>query len=135
MDATGHARLADFGLLTIISDPANVLPSSSYAQGGTVRWMSPELVEPQKFGFEKSRRTTSSDCYALGMVIYETISGNLPFHEHAELTVCMKVVAGERPIRVAGFPRRLWKMLEWCWMPHPDKRPNIEDVLECLRKA
>jgi len=61
IDPTGHARLADFGLLTIILDPTNLLSSSSYTQGGTVRWMGPELIAPQRFGLKKSRPTESSD--------------------------------------------------------------------------
>ena len=132
VDQTGHARIADFGLLTIISDPANLFCSSSYTQGGTARWMSPELIAPQRFGLEKSRPTKSSDCYALGMVIYETISGNLPFHKHTDLAVVMKVLEGERPPRRSGFTDSLWEMLELCWTSEPNYRPSIEDVLRCL---
>ena len=132
VDKSGHARLADFGLLTIISDPANLFYSSSYTQGGSARWMGPELIAPQRFGLEKSRPTKSSDCYALGMVIYETISGHLPFHKHTDLTVFTKVLEGERPPRGARFTGGLWEMLELCWTPQPDSRPSIEDVLQCL---
>jgi len=135
IDPTGHARLADFGLLTIISDPANFLSSSSYAQGGTIRWMSPELISPQRFGFKKSRPTKSSDCYALGMVIYETISGNPPFHKHSDITVSLKVVEGKRPPRGVRFTENLWKTLELCWAPQPNDRLGIEDVLQRLEKA
>jgi len=132
IDQTGRARLADFGLLTIISDPTNLLSSSSYTQGGTARWMSPELIAPQKFGFENSRPTKSSDCYALGMVVYETISGNLPFHKYTDLTVFVKVLEGERPHREDGFMDSVWEMLEMCWMPRSSARPSVEDVLQCL---
>ena len=135
IDQTGHALLADFGLLTIISDPANRLPSSSYTQGGTARWMSPELIAPERFELKNSRPTKLSDCYALGMVIYETISGNLPFHKDADLTVFMKVVEGKRPLRGTRFTTSLWKMLERCWTPQPIDRPSIEDVLRCLEVA
>ena len=135
IDQTGHARLADFGLLTIISDPTNLLSSSSYTQGGTARWMSPELINPQRFGFEKSCPTKSSDCYAFGMVIYETISGHLPFHRYTDLTVIVKVLEGERPLRQAGFTDSLWEMLELCWAPRPDIRPSVEDILQCLERA
>jgi len=132
IDQTGHARLADFGLLTIISDPSNLLSSSSCNQGGTVRWMSPERIAPERFGLENSRPTKSSDCYALGMVIYETISGNLPFHKHSYFTVSLKVMEGERPPRGVGFTESLWKMLEQCWISQPGGRPSIEDILQRL---
>ena len=39
--------------------------------------MSPELLDPERFGMpesEDNRPTRQSDCYALGMVIYE-VSG------------------------------------------------------------
>jgi len=135
IDQTGNARLADFGLLTIISDPANRLSSSSCTQGGTVRWMSPELIDPVEFGLEKICPTKSSDCYALGMVIYETISGNLPFHEHTDLTVSRKVLKGERPPRKVMFTKSLWELLELCWTSQPDKRPDIDGVLQSLETA
>ena len=46
----------------------------SFTAGGTYRWMSPELLDPELFGIPQSegdRPTRQSDCYALGMVIYE----------------------------------------------------------------
>ena len=133
IDEDHNARLADFGLLTIISDPANLLSSSSNAQGGTVRWMSPELIDPQRFGSETSFPTKSSDCYALGMVVYETIGGKLPFANDTDYIISMKVVKGERPPRRAKFTEGLWELLEVCWAPHPNNRPSIEEVLRSLR--
>ena len=94
--------------------------------------MGPELLAPQRFGFKNSRPTKPSDCYALGMVIYETISGNLPFHKHSDLTVFVKVLEGEHPSRGVRFTESLWKMLELCWTPQPNDRPSIEGVLRCL---
>ncbi|KAF9645013.1 kinase-like protein [Thelephora ganbajun] len=135
IDQTGNALLADFGLLTIVSDPTNLFSSSSYAQGGTARWMGPELINPQQFGLKDNRATKSSDCYALGMVIYETISGKLPFHQHGDLTVFTKVLAGERPVRGVEFTESLWRMLRLCWKPQPNNRPRIEDVLLYLERV
>ena len=135
IDPTGNALLADFGLLTIISDPANFFSSTSYAQGGTARWMGPELINPEQFELDDNRPTKSSDCYALGMVIYETISGKVPFHKHADLTVFTKVLAGERPPRGVGFTESLWRMLKMCWKPRPSDRPTIEEVLQCLKEV
>ena len=33
--------------------------------------MSPELYDPERFGATDDRPTKQSDCYALGMVVYE----------------------------------------------------------------
>jgi len=97
--------------------------------------MSPELIAPERFGLKNSRPTKSSDCYALGMVIYETISGHLPFHEHTDFTVFVKVLEGKRPPRGVSFTRSLWKMMEQCWTSQSNDRPSIEDVLRCLETS
>ena len=97
-----------------------------------MRWMSPELIAPEKFGFKTSHPTKSSDCYALGMVIYETISGNSPFHKTPDIAVFLKVIEGERPHREEGFVESLWEMVEQCWAPQPSGRPSVESVLERL---
>jgi serine/threonine protein kinase len=94
--------------------------------------MSPELIAPERFELKRSRPTESSDCYALGMVIYEVISGRLPFHEDTDLMVFVKVLEGKRPPRGARFARGLWGMLERCWVPQPKDRPAVGDVLRCL---
>lgn len=90
--------------------------------------MGPEL-------FENGRPTKDSDCYALGMVIYEIIGGRLPFHRYPELTISTRVVGGERPPRGSGFTESLWKMLEKCWASEPSNRPSIQDVLQCLERV
>ena len=136
IDETYHARLADFGLLTIISETTNLaVPSSSFRDGGTCRWMSPELVD--EFGV--GRRTEHSDCYAFGMVIYEVLSGELPFSSYADLVVILKVAAGRRPERPQGlegmwFTDDIWSVLEHCWDPVPGNRPSIPEVLRSLKK-
>ena len=70
IDETGHACLADFGLLVIISDGT----WSSFTQRGTPRWMSPELFYPEDFGLKDSHQTERSDRYALAIVILYTKS-------------------------------------------------------------
>ena len=106
----------------------------SLVRGGRPRWMSPGLINPRTFGFWRVRETKSSDCYALGMVIYEIISGHLPFHGLSVIDLPLRVLEGERPPRTASFTDSLWKMLEQCWEAQPDARPSIEEVLWCLEQ-
>ena len=139
IDEDGRARLADFGLLTIASD-TNLISSASFTQGGTHRWMSPELFDPKRFGLEAGCPTKRSDCYALGMLIYEVLSGKIPFSRHYGYAVVVKILEGERPGRPRGaigklFTNEVWDVLESCWKHTPCDRPRIGDVLECLEKA
>ena len=102
--------------------------------------MSPELFHPKDFGLEDSRRTKCSDCYALGMVIYEVLSGRVPFFSYDVFAVVAKVGRGERPERPQGaegklFTDVIWGILERCWAPRRDNRPRIEDVLRFLEEA
>ena len=136
IDQSCRARLADFELLTTISD-LTTLNSSAQARGGTARWMSPEFVDAEIQGYH---RTESSDRYALGMVIYEVLSGRVPFYQHADWTIPGMVVEGDRPERPQGsgeawFTGAVWKMLKRCWAAEPKNRSSIEVVLQCLEKA
>jgi len=99
--------------------------------------MSPELLYPDHFGFNDSRPTKESDCYALGMVIYEVLSGQAPFTPLKDFIVMRKVIEGEHPGRQEGaeglwFTDDLWWMLELCWATRAESRPSIEAILEFL---
>jgi len=140
IDEAGHARLADFGLLTIISDATSLASSSSVAQGGTHRWMSPELFDPENFGLKDGRPTKHSDCYALGMLVYEVLSGKIPFSRHHGYAVVVRIMRGERPARPQGgrgmwFTNEVWDTLERCWNPISGDRPRIKYVQQCLENA
>jgi len=77
-----HACLADFGLAAIIEDSSSVDGPSSHKAGGTTRWMAPEILDPDKYGYIKRARrklpSKSTDIYALGMTILEVRIGSPP---------------------------------------------------------
>ena len=128
IDDTGHARLADFGSFTVAGDQLTDTPSS--APGRAVPWMSPELLDWEKV----VRLTKGSDCYALGMVIYEVISGERPFAAYPTIAVAGKVLNGDRPNRPQGkkgelFTDDIWDTLELCWKYQPHDRISASAVL------
>ena len=138
IDQNHRALLADFGLLAFVLDPINPTASVSTTNfGGTTRWMGPELLSPQSFGFKDSRPTNGSDCYAFGMVILEVLCGQAPFAGDSTFIVMQKVMGGERPERPkeAWFTDDLWSTLEQCWSSQPERRPTIGAVLECLERV
>ena len=99
--------------------------------------MSPELIDVET---QSRRRTKYSDRYALGMVIYEVLSGRIPFYRYTNWSIPAKVVRGDRPERPVGaegvwFTDGVWEAMERCWVPQPKNRSNVEDVLRCLEGA
>ena len=102
--------------------------------------MSPELLDPIKFSFGGGQPTKESDRYAIGMVIYEVLSGQAPLALHNRHIVSSKIIEGERPGRPSGaegasFTDDLWRILEQCWSAQPEVRPTTELVLEYLERA
>jgi len=96
-------------------------------EGGTVPWMSPELLDPQSFGLKKSRPTRESDCYALGMVTYEIISEQAPFAPSK--APVLNILRGNRPERRPQFTDDMWGTLGLCWKHQPSERINARTAL------
>jgi len=103
--------------------------------------MAPELLSPEKFGLNDDGPTKKSDCYSLGMVMYEVLSGEVPFaQDTTEYPIICKVLDGNRPRRPQGprgarFAGGLWEILGLCWKPRPGDRPSVDIVLQRLEDA
>ena len=134
----GHACLADSILLTIA-----LKQSINLSAGGldvATQWMSPELLDPELFGLKKSQPTKESDCYALGMLIYEVLSGQTPFAPSKLPAVIRMVLDGQRPERPQGeegklFTDAVWRVLQLCWKQKPKERINAKTVLSRLEET
>ena len=70
-DMPPRACLADFGFMTMVLDPAQPMSCSARLEGGTMTFMSPELLVPSGFGLQDSVPTPEADVYALGLVIFQ----------------------------------------------------------------
>ena len=129
IDHNGKARLADFTLLTILHQSDTAI--APLREGGTIQWMGPELLDPKSFGLHKSRPTRESDCYALGMVIYEVLGGQAPFASFKLPIIFLMVLQDKRPERPEGklFTDSIWKTLELCWKRQPADRISVRTLL------
>jgi len=65
IDSHFSARIADFGLTSVLRNHSMSISVTAPARGGTLRWMAPELFN------DGSHPSKASDVYALGMVTYE----------------------------------------------------------------
>ena len=139
IDSAGSPRLTGFSRLVVVSDEPTATPPIM-AHLGAIRWTSPELFDPERFELKECRPTKESDCYALGMVVYEVLSGLTPYAMYNRFLVAQKILSGERPGRPEGaqgawFTTDLWEMLQRCWRTQPGDRPSLSAVLQCLQET
>ena len=89
----GIARVADFGLAKIAGEARLTRPGTSV---GTVAYMSPEQIR----GEDVDART---DVWSLGVVLFEMLTGSLPFHGDNEHSFAYAIVHSE-PKALADLP-------------------------------
>ena len=117
--------------MTMASEQTNLVMSLPLID--KFRWMSPEFLKSVTSNPAESRPTKESDCYSLGMAIYEVLSGQVPFFSYDSAEVAEIVLRGERPKRPQGnggkhFTDEIWELLDCCWKEHPGSRLNAKDV-------
>ncbi|KAJ7269932.1 kinase-like domain-containing protein [Mycena rebaudengoi] len=120
------ACLADFGLTSFSDVTAST--DTSHNRAGSLRWMAPELIDPEKFG-QRFLRTSATDVYAFGCVCLELYTGQPPFADFRETAVIVKVSDGVRPERPTGHPTisdALWGLMNDCWAQQSTNRPLSE---------
>ncbi len=74
VDGVAFPRVIDFGIARIIDDNSDADLTMQGARIGTVEYMSPEQAVPGHGDVD-----VRSDIYSLGVVLYELITGALPF--------------------------------------------------------
>jgi len=57
--------------MTVILNPDHKMSCSADLEGGTITFMSPELLVPSRFGIQDSVPTPESDVYAFGLVVFQ----------------------------------------------------------------
>lgn len=113
--------------------------TATVTAGGTPIFMAPELLCPAGLNRPSSHPTHTPDIYALGMVIYEVLTGSYPFHEQkwTEHKLIYHVMSGVRPTKPAnaeqiGFAGGTWELVQKCWNGESKRRPMIGQVLAHL---
>jgi serine/threonine protein kinase/tetratricopeptide (TPR) repeat protein len=80
IDRDGNARIMDFGIARLVG--ARGITGGN-VMIGTPEYMSPEQVEGKEAG-------PASDLYSLGIVLFEMLTGRLPFEGETALSVAVK---------------------------------------------
>lgn len=94
LDADGRPRLADFGL-------ASVASASGLTRTGTVLG-TPEYMSPEQADGESA--DARSDLYAVGILLYEALSGRAPFRAEKPLALLRQHLVEPVPPLVSRHP-------------------------------
>ena len=114
--SSGQAIVMDFGLAQVAAEASKLTREG--ATMGTSAYMSPE----QTTGAPLDRRT---DIWALGVVLYEMATGNLPFQGHYEQAVLYSIINDPpEPMNTlrSGIPSEFERIVEKCLAKKVDER-------------
>lgn len=135
--AEGHAKVLDFGLakrfrkkelddLTLSRDAI----SEAVGMAGTLAYMAPELLR----GDEADPRT---DLWALGIVLYQLASGDLPFRRRTAFELTSAILREPPPPLPPRVPPGLRDVILRCLAKEPEQRyqsaGEVRAALEAIR--
>jgi serine/threonine protein kinase len=122
IDRDGNAKIMDFGIARSISAKGI---TGAGVMIGTPEYMSPEQVE----GKEVDRR---SDIYSLGIILYEMLTGQVPFEGDTPLAIAVKhktEVPRDPKLVNAQIPEDLSQVVLKCLEKDKEKRYQSADEL------
>ncbi|MCP6681450.1 Stk1 family PASTA domain-containing Ser/Thr kinase [Bacillus nakamurai] len=87
IDHMGHIKVTDFGIATALSSTTITHTNSVL---GSVHYLSPEQARG-------GLATKKSDIYALGIVLFELLTGKIPFDGESAVSIALKHLQTETP--------------------------------------
>jgi serine/threonine-protein kinase len=122
-DDEGRLRIADFGI-------ARALAEAGWTEQGTMvgtaRYASPEQAKSDPL-------TGKSDVYALGLVLTECVTGEVPFKGDTPISTLIARIDQHVPVPKEMGPLR--RVLERAGHPDPDERPDAGEFIIGLMAA
>ncbi|XP_021747827.1 serine/threonine-protein kinase STY8-like isoform X1 [Chenopodium quinoa] len=123
MGEDGVVKIADFGVAKVQTQSGVMT-----AETGTYRWMAPEVIGHKPYDHK-------ADVFSFGIVIWELLTGELPYSSLTPLQAAIGVVQkGLRPAIPKHVHSNLADLLERCWHLDPTLRPNFSEVSGVLQQ-
>lgn len=127
LDADGHPFITDFGIATT----AEELVDGEATSVGTLPYMAPEQVAGETQLID--RRT---DIYALGVVLYELLTGKLPYQARTPLALREQILFRSPAPFDEKIPDKVEAVCLKCLAKHPaDRYATADELATDLRKA
>jgi serine/threonine protein kinase/Tfp pilus assembly protein PilF len=127
IDKEGNARIMDFGIARFLRAKGI---TDAGVMIGTPEYMSPEQVD----GKEADQR---SDIYSLGVIIYEMLTGKVPFEGDTPLSIALKhktEIPSDPKDMNAQIPEDLSRVILRCMEKDKQNRyQKIEEILKDLK--
>lgn len=115
LDDEGHCYLTDFGIARIVNDATQLTTTGNVL--GTVDYVAPELFEVHR------RADARSDLYSLGVLLYEMVTGRLPFTADNPLAL-VAMHANKQPPAPRQYLPQLSAQVEGVMLKALEKQPE-----------
>lgn len=129
LDGEGRPRVADFGLARAVTE---VTASTSGTILGTVAYLGPELIN-------SGRSDARTDVYAVGVMLYEALTGRQPYTGESAVAVATQHVHHDMPVPstvVPWLPAEVDNLVAVFTRRNPDDRPaDAAAALTLVREA
>ena len=128
---TGQVKVTDFGIARAVSG-STITHHQSHSVLGSVHYFSPEQARGATVD-------AKSDIYSLGVVMYEMLTGNLPFSGDSPVSVALKHLREpfiEPRVLVPDIPQSVENIVLRCLVKSPEHRYADMGALQAdLNKA
>lgn len=121
LDENFNAKIADFGV------SRESFETASMTKIGTPRYMAPEILQNKKYN-------QNVDIYSFSLIIWQILTGELPFSGDNSYQVMMKVAMKKIRPSLTDFPISpfMSSLLSSCWHNLPRLRPDIDSLVRTI---
>jgi serine/threonine protein kinase len=139
-DGSEVAKVLDFGIAKVRDGAMDLGEGFTETQTGTVVG-TPQYISPeQALGMKGDAIDGRADIYSLGVVLYEMLTGDLPFHSDTAMGIILHhIQTPPRPPRElrpdVGIPQTLSDLLMKALAKDPTRRfANAQEMLQALNR-